>query len=36
VTAKYYLADNTPERAINQARKAFGADNVHIFTMPEG
>ena len=35
VSAKYYLADNTPEQAINQARKAFGADNVHVFTMPE-
>ncbi|MFJ6009412.1 RHS repeat domain-containing protein [Streptomyces halstedii] len=35
VPATYYLdAANTPESAINQARKVFGADNVHTFNMP--
>jgi RHS repeat-associated protein len=37
VPAHYYLdAANTPERAISQARKVFGNDNVHTFNMPEG
>jgi hypothetical protein len=36
VPAHYYLdASNTPESAINQARKVFGPDNVHTFNMPE-
>ncbi|MFC9282292.1 RHS repeat-associated core domain-containing protein [Streptomyces collinus] len=36
VSASYYLdAATTPASAINQARKVFGADNVHLFTMPE-
>ncbi|MET7870395.1 hypothetical protein [Streptomyces cyaneofuscatus] len=34
VKAIYYLADNTPESAIKQAKKAFGEENVHIFTLP--
>ncbi|WP_405886394.1 hypothetical protein OG762_47730 (plasmid) [Streptomyces sp. NBC_01136] len=37
VPAIYYLdASNTPESAINQARKVFGPDNVHTFNMPKG
>ncbi|GAA2349050.1 hypothetical protein OKJ48_22625 [Streptomyces kunmingensis] len=37
VRGMYYLdASNTPESAINQARKVFGAENVHTFNMPEG
>ncbi|QWQ43770.1 ALF repeat-containing protein [Streptomyces sp. YPW6] len=35
VNAVYYLADNTPDTAIKQAKKAFGEENVHIFTLPE-
>lgn len=34
VKAIYYLADNTPESAIKQAKKVFGDENVHIFTLP--
>ncbi len=34
VKAVYYLADNTPESAIKQAKKTFGEENVHIFTLP--
>ncbi|MER5891089.1 hypothetical protein ABT160_45370, partial [Streptomyces sp. NPDC001941] len=34
VKAIYYLADNTPESAIKQAKKVFGEENVHIFTLP--
>lgn len=34
VKAVYYLADNTPESAIKQAKKVFGDENVHIFTLP--
>ncbi|KOG87478.1 hypothetical protein ADK38_25225, partial [Streptomyces varsoviensis] len=34
VKAIYYLADNTPESAVKQAKKAFGDENVHIFTLP--
>ncbi|RST03459.1 hypothetical protein E2C00_32790, partial [Streptomyces sp. WAC05374] len=35
VKAVYYLADNTPESAIKQAKKVFGDENVHIFTLPD-
>ncbi|MDH6113399.1 hypothetical protein P3T36_001722 [Kitasatospora sp. MAP12-15] len=35
VTAQHYLADNTPDSAVAQARKVFGDENVHIFTLPE-
>ncbi|MFD3613273.1 hypothetical protein ACFWXA_35510 [Streptomyces atroolivaceus] len=34
VKAIYYLADNTPESAVKQAKKAFGEENVHIFALP--
>ncbi|MEU3503656.1 hypothetical protein ABZ726_23860, partial [Streptomyces hundungensis] len=34
VKAIYYLADNTPQAAIDQAKKVFGEENVHIFTLP--
>ncbi|MER6049070.1 hypothetical protein ABT168_16720 [Streptomyces sp. NPDC001793] len=34
VKAIYYLADNTPEAAIKQAKKVFGEENVHIFILP--
>lgn len=34
VKAIYYLADNTPQTAIDQAKKVFGDENVHIFTLP--
>ncbi|WP_247689337.1 hypothetical protein [Streptomyces sp. RK62] len=34
VPAHYYLdASSTPETGINQARKVFGSDNVHLFEM---
>ncbi|MGW2695492.1 hypothetical protein ACWC3Y_27350 [Streptomyces sp. NPDC001296] len=37
VPAIYYLdASNTPESAINQARKVFGVENVHTFNLPKG
>ncbi|MFJ4689674.1 hypothetical protein [Streptomyces sp. NPDC088789] len=35
VPAWYFLTDDTPGRAIDQARKVFGDDNVHTFKMPE-
>lgn len=34
VKAVYYLADNTPQSAVAQAKKVFGEENVHIFTLP--
>ncbi|MFD8063339.1 hypothetical protein ACFXA0_11890 [Streptomyces cyaneofuscatus] len=34
VKAIYYLADNTPGTAVDQAKKVFGEENVHIFTLP--
>ncbi|MFD7735172.1 RHS repeat-associated core domain-containing protein [Kitasatospora phosalacinea] len=32
VTAQYYLAEQTPESTIQQARDRFGAENVHLFS----
>lgn len=33
VSAIYYLDEGTPESAIKQAQKVFGAENVHTFSM---
>jgi hypothetical protein len=34
VAAVYYLDEGTPESAIKQAQKVFGAENVHTFKLP--
>jgi hypothetical protein len=36
VAAQYYLAEGTPQSAVNLAEKYFGAENVHTFSIPEG
>ncbi|MFP8904456.1 polymorphic toxin-type HINT domain-containing protein [Streptomyces atacamensis] len=36
VRAIYYFEEGTPESALKQARKVFGAENVHTFSMHKG